>query len=196
MGGDLCVAIFDVRSGAFVSGDFPIIFTPGKEQKASISLVFVVWAIAEMVSSYTVGKVSSIIGKRLTLTVGSFLFLVALPIAWQFHQNPLALGTFKGISILAHVAGALFGTADCTFNVIVLTKLGDLFTRRGEAGAFTAFHFFQNIATAIAFFFFSVLFSNSRGYSCSTDNQLDTFKTMSMGSQAAVVWLAVWILDY
>jgi MFS family permease len=181
---------------AFVSGEFPIIFAPGKDQKAAISLVFVVWAIAEVVSSYTVGKVSSIIGKRLTLTVGSFLFLVALSIVWQLHQDPRALGTFKGVSILAYVAGALFGVADCTFNVIVLTKLGDLFPSRGTAGAFTAFQFLQNIASAIAFFL-PVLFSNGGGDSCSSDNQSDTFKLVYMGSQAAIVLLSLfgfWII--
>jgi MFS family permease len=189
----LCLTGYEL---AFVSGEFPIIFAPGKDQKAAISLVFVVWAIAEVVSSYTVGKVSSIIGKRLTLTVGSFLFLVALSIVWQLHQDPRALGTFKGVSILAYVAGALFGVADCTFNVIVLTKLGDLFPSRGTAGAFTAFQFLQNIASAIAFFL-PVLFSNGGGDSCSSDNQSDTFKLVYMGSQAAIVLLSLfgfWII--
>ena len=133
---------------AFVSGEFPLFFAKEKDQTSSVSLVFIFWALAEVLGSYTVGNISEKIGKTYTLAFGVFIYVIALSITWQLDDDYTAVGLWNNISILAYIAGTCYGFADCTFNVIVLAKLGDLFPDKGSHGAFTIFQFLQNIGSA------------------------------------------------
>ena len=135
---------------AFVSGEFPCSLQT-EDQTSSVSLVFVFWACAEVLGSYTVGSISEKIGKTHTLAFGVFIYIIALSITWQLDDDYLAVGTWNHISILSYIAGTCYGFADCTFNIIVLAKLGDIFPDDGSHGAFAIFQFLQNFGSALMF---------------------------------------------
>ena len=175
---------------AFVAGEFPLFFAKDKNQTSSVSLVFVFWAFAEVLGSYTIGNISEKIGKTYTLAFGVFIYIIALSITWQLDDDYLAVGTWKNISILAYIAGTFYGFADCTFNVIVLAKLGDLFPDNGSHGAFTIFQFLQNIGSALMFGI-PVLFSNDHSESCSASNQSNMLRMVIIGSQGFVAMLSL-----
>ena len=167
---------------AFVSGEFPLFFAKDKNQTSSVSLVFVFWACAEVLGSYTIGSISEKIGKTHTLAFGVFIYIIALSITWQLDDDYLAVGTWNHISILSYIAGTCYGFADCTFNIIVLAKLGDIFPDDGSHGAFTIFQFLQNFGSALMFGI-PVLFSDRNVHSCSANHQSNMLRMVIIGSQ-------------
>ena len=154
----LCLAPLLFLTGyemGFVAGEFPKIFAPNNAEhpikQSSISLVFLAWAFAEVLGSYSVGKVAHVVGKRTTLMLGGTIFVVALCITWALQTDHLVGEAWEGVSVWAFAAAVAFGIADCVFNVIVLSKLGDMYPQQGSHGAFTLYQFLQNAGSAIAF---------------------------------------------
>jgi len=132
---------------AFWTGEFPQLLSPDV-----IGLVLMIVGVAEITSGIIMGKVSDHFGRIPTILCGTAVYTFGLLLSGLLKGGYWLLPTVAAAPWSSYVAALCFGFGDCVFNTQVYAVLGDFYPAK-SIGAFTLFQLFQNLGSAVGFYY-------------------------------------------
>jgi len=138
----LFLMIYSGMSQTFFFG----VFTKQISDKSSVGFVMTCFGAANVLGSFTFGRVQDKIGRIPCLIFGSIIVLGS-----TLTLAALPKQTLDAHLYIFYITGILNGFADSSANTIVYATLGVLFRTEIEAG-FASFRFIQATTTGVLFF--------------------------------------------
>jgi len=138
----LFIMIYSGMSQTFFFG----VFTKQIVDKSSVGFVMTCFGAANVLGSFTFGRVQDKIGRIPCLIFGSIIVLGS-----TMTLAALPKQTRDAHLYIFYITGILNGFADSVFNTIIYATLGILFRTEIEAG-FASFRFIQATTTGVLFF--------------------------------------------
>jgi len=126
---------------SFWAGEFTLLMDSKK-----IGIVMSVLGAAEVVGGLILGKLSDIVGRKISVTFALIVYCGGLTIAWFAKLHPTWFYMY-------YLAALCFGIGDSLFNTQIYASLGTLYKGDYLVPAFSVFQFFQNMGSAIGFFY-------------------------------------------
>lgn len=113
----LLLPVFFFSGGelAFWTGEFPLLLS--NASMANIGLVLTWAGVGEVLGGFTMGRLSDLVGRSVSLVLSLGLYGGALALTCQLKLGTaLATPTLWGSPVIAFIAAFLFGLADAGFN--------------------------------------------------------------------------------